>query len=227
MLDLDPPRPHQRFCWAAVGYIDRTGTPRRLLIRAGGWSCPGCVDHAVALIADNLTSLTPPILWFGLLEDRQKPSAARQARRVGAQGRFMASRVDSPAVLVCDRNITPRTGSLTPSRADVAIVLLYDVLVSGPRIRRVDWSESWRPVAEPRKHAGGVRFGVATPDLMDQAIREAGLEPDLPSGLDPLIAAARVADAIEALREARDHTGWSAGDTVRAMPGEQPYSQAS
>lgn len=230
MTDLEI-RPHNRGCWAAVGYIDRSGTPRRMIIRAGGWSCPGCVDLRVHELTGHLEDHTSadPILWFGLLDDRSRRNASRRARALSQRrpvGRLTATRVDAPAVVLSTANITPRELLLLPLRTAKALASLADELALGPRVRRIDWSDHWRPPSEAKNHSGGVRFGVTTPELMDEAIRAAGLEPDMPSTLDPPIAAARVAEQIEKLREARDLTGWDR-KPIRATESDRAYTQAS
>lgn len=225
----DDIRTHNRGCWAAVGYIDRSGTPRRMLIRAGGWSCAGCIDLRVAEIHSHLTTTAADefILWFGLVDDTARRSASRLARKAPPTrpvGRLTATRIEAPAVILATANITPRARLLAPLRAPVAIERLADELSVGPRIRRIDWSDRWRPPSEAKNHSGGVRFGVTTPDLMDEAIRAAGFEPDMPSSVEPPIAAARVAEQIERLRDARDLTGWG---TNRATESGASYTAAS
>ncbi|MFW6088044.1 MAG: hypothetical protein ACODAG_12615 [Myxococcota bacterium] len=203
--DDDAPA-HRTGCWVVIGNVDRNGVPRRLLVRGGGWSCPGCANDKLAQLRADLDHVTSrrKILWYGELDDPARSAASRLARKRRHSGRLTITRVDAPALVLSDTNLTPRTRRLSPHRTPVAVELILYDLEDGPLVRRLRFAGSWLVDPDIRPHRGGCRFGVSAPEVIDKAIRAAGFEPDEPTGLDPPVAAARIASELDDLRSGHE-----------------------
>lgn len=206
---------HARGCARLVAWVDPQARPRRRFFHGGGWTCPRCThDRATTIAAqlDDLTTLTPT-LYFGELTLPARDAALRQARRLAnatltEPGRIMATRDAATCLLLADANLTPRTGILNPFPRALAIAHFTDSLEQGPRVRRVTSSTPWRITPDTTSTLGGVRVGTSTPDLIDDAIRAAGYQPDIPSTDAPPEVAANIAFHLEQLksdRTDRDH----------------------
>ncbi|HLT69586.1 MAG TPA: hypothetical protein VKZ72_05440 [Acidimicrobiales bacterium] len=214
--DIADPRPHRPDCKLVIGIV-RGGVVGCVFIRGGGWSCHGCIDDRAAQIAHHLEAVATHrrILWIGQLDDTQRRSAARRARRLDTPGRITASRRGAPALMLAEANLTPRTRALRPRPTVRAIAEFIDALRHGPPVRRVDWDQTWRPEPEPRTSEAGVRAGMGRFDQWLEAVRAAGFEPGypLPPGVSDAEAAARIQEMLEDVREGAKaaRAAWAGG----------------
>lgn len=209
---------HTPGCARLIAWVDSHARPRRRFFHGGGWACPRCTANAAKRITAHLDDLpTPPVLYLGELDDGARRTAQRQARRLADRtlldvGRVLATRDAETCLLLAEQNLTPRTGAMHAYQRDYAIAHFADELTAS-RVRRVTYSPSWRPASDTTASQGGVRVGTATASLIDEAIRAAGYEPDMPTAAAPAEVAANIAFHLERLRadqdpDREDVNGW-------------------
>lgn len=201
--------PHLDGCLVAFVYSDNQGTPKRHIKHIAGYRCPKCRFDAIAGIEEHLTELgrgTVKVGWLAAFTPNERRNVVQWRRRNRVPVEYLAvTRPDRPVLWLSSRRVP---GEVRPRSFRSAVEMLCEDLWTGPRVKHTAWSERWRPVADLTARpgsGGGVAAGFTRPERADDAIRQAGYHPDVPSGCDAPVVAANIQQAIESINDGHDH----------------------
>lgn len=204
---------HKWGCGGIIGWVDRTGTPRGFFKWMGGWGCPRCTWERVEDLDRHLRkTVVTPIAYRGELPTESAArSAAQQARRISEArgrdvGRVLVRRSDASYLLLASANLTPRSRQARPTVSLRGVEWLVDRLATSS-VKQVTVKGAWQRAKVSHSHAGGIRVEPTSAEIFNEAVRAAGYEVGIPSGVDPAIVAAKISLHIERLRAERDDAG--------------------
>jgi hypothetical protein len=133
------------YCPSAAILVFASGRVVRALKECDRWACSTCGPRRAEVVVAEASAASSGLLFAAELGPVEVKAATRAAQR-HQLGRVTASRYDGGALLVTGEHLaaSDRAWSLV----EVAPADLLALMLARP-VRRVDWSDHWRPEVKP------------------------------------------------------------------------------
>jgi hypothetical protein len=201
--EVTEPDDGANYCPKGAILVYASGRVRPIVRDCDRWACSDCAASKARAITARAIVAAGGVLYAGEVPEADWKAAIRSAQRQGCD-RLSIRWMDGGGLLVATRPLSGRSFTWSLQRIDRATLVAK---MLSRRIRRHDWSESWRPDPKPTRLDTDelVSHVPIGPKRIDEVLATSGVVRNGKATVGPAAAAARIMATAYPRRRPSEH----------------------